>query len=565
MRTERATLTRRTTLRLILSAGGLGVLAACAAPASAPAPTTAAAQPPVAPTATAPAATAAPAATPGATAVSAPAAAQPAATSAPVSAAPKSGGTLRFGQVGDIVNLEPHFNQNTTSENTWLAYDRLTAYDTNWTPQPMLAEKWDLSPDARQIKVDLRKGVQFHNGRELTSDDVKYTFERIRDPKVGVGQYALQGQWFQTVETPDKYTVILTSDQPRPLVFDLFESLNIVDQQTIESPDAAMKSNGTGPFAFVEWAQGDHATWASNKNYWQTGHPYLDTIETRFFKDATALTLQLEAGALDAIRFPSKDDFVRLTADPNFKGLTYPSNVSAYAVGAGVYTPPLDRKAVRQALNYAIDRNRFVDAFLKGVGTPLSLPWDPAFPMYDASKVNYYTFDLDKAKSLLTQEGISDLHLEMIPSPTFPEGGSFCQMYQNDLAKIGVTLDIINLDQATWSDQVNNRKYRHLYFAASILNLSPGTIFSVSRPIGPQNNNEGYQSEQYSQLVNDLVLESDPQKLKQIYTQLNDILLDESFFMFIAPNAVLTVTKSNVQGVTPNMHGGWSLTNAYVG
>jgi peptide/nickel transport system substrate-binding protein len=317
-------------------------------------------------------AVAAPAATTGAPAVPTPEAARPAATSAVASTAPKSGGTLRFGQVGDIVNLEPQFNQNTTSENTWLAYDRLTAYDTNWTPQPMLAEKWDLSPEAMQIKIDLRKGVQFHNGRELTSDDVKYTFQRIRDPKVGVGQYALQGQWFQTVETPDKYTVILTSDQPRLLVFDLFESLNIVDQQTIESPDAAMKSNGTGPFAFVEWAQGDHATWAKNLNYWQSGQPYLDTVETRFFKDATALTLQLEAGALDAIRFPSKDDFVRLTADSSFKGLTYPSDVSAYAVGAGVYTPPLDNKAVRQALNYAIDRKRFVDAFLRGVGTPLS-------------------------------------------------------------------------------------------------------------------------------------------------------------------------------------------------
>ncbi len=577
MRTERSALSRRTMLRLVVSVGGLGVLAACSAPAAAPAPAAAsnstpaaaATTPPAVAAATAPAATAPAVSTPPASissvaTTSAPAA-TPGAAPAAASGAPTSGGTLRFGQVGDIVTLEPHFNQNTTSENTWLAYDRLTAYDANWTPQPMLAESWDLSADAKQIKLNLRKGVQFHNGRELTSDDVRYTFERIRDPKVGVGQYALQGQWFQTADTPDKYTVVLTSDQPRPLAFDLFETLNIVDQQTIESPDAATKSNGTGPFAFVEWAQGDHATWAKNKNYWQSGYPYLDNVETHFFKDATALTLQLEAGALDAIRFPSKDDFVRLTADPSFKGLTYPSNVSAYAVGAAVYTPPLDRKAVRQALNYAIDRKRFVDSFLKGVGTPLSLPWDSAFPMYDASKANYYTFDLDKAKSLLAQEGITDLHLDMIPSPTFPEGNDFCQMYQNDLAKVGVTLDIISLDQGTWSDQVNNRKYRHLYFAASILNLSPGTIFTVSRPIGPQNNNEGFQTDQYTQLVNDLVLESDPQKLKQIYSQLNDILLDESFFMFIAPNAVLTVTKANVQDVTTNMHGGWQLTDAYLG
>ncbi len=185
--------------------------------------------------------------------------------------------------------------------------------------------------------------------------------------------------------------------------------------------------------------------------------------------------------------------------------------------------------------------------------------------MYEASKANQYTFDLDKAKSLLSQEGITDLRLDMLPSPTYPEGSDFCQMYQADLAKIGVTLDIINLEQATWSDQVNNRKYRHLYFAASILNLSPGTIFSVSRPIGPRNNNEGFETEQYTKLVNDLTLEADPQKLKQIYSQLNDILLDESFFMFMSPNAVLMVTRANVQDVLPHLRGGWQLTDTWLG
>jgi len=546
-------MTRRTVLQLVVSATGLGVLAACGTPPAAPpAPTPAPPAPTVATKAAAPAA---------------PAATQVAVVTpvAKPAAAPRPGGTLRIGQLGDIVNLEPHFNQNTTSESTWLAYDRLTAYDTNFTPRPMLAESWDVSADAKRIKLNLRKGVQFHSGRELSSDDVKYTFERIRDPKVGVGQFALQGQWFQTVETPDKYTVILTADQPRPLVFDLLESLNIVDRQTVEGPDAATKSNGTGPFAFVEWVQGDHATWAKNKNYWQSGKPYLDTVQTMFFKDSTAMTLQLESGAVDAIRFPSKPDFARLSTNPSFKGLTYPANVSAYAVGAAVYTPPLDKKRVRQALSYAIDRKRFVDVILKGVGAPMSLPWAEGFPMYEASKANQYTFDLDKAKSLLSQEGIIDLRLDMLPSPTYPEGSDFCQMYQADLAKIGVTLDIINLEQATWSDQVNNRKYRHLYFAASILNLSPGTIFSVSRPIGPRNNNEGFETEQYTKLVNDLTLEADPQKLKQIYAQLNDILLDESFFMFMSPNAVLMVTRANVQDVLPHLRGGWQLTDTWLG
>jgi peptide/nickel transport system substrate-binding protein len=562
--------TRRKTLRLIVAASGIGVLAACGTPAP---PVTA---PTAAPPTTAAAPTLAPAAPPTQALAPAPTQAQTTATSAfptataveaPTSASgakPTTGGTLRIGQIGDLVNLEPHFFQNTTSENTWLAYDRLTQYDLQFKPQPMLAEKWDLSSDATQITLSLRPGVQFHSGRELTSDDVKYTFERIRDPKVGVGQFAIQGTWFNTVETPDKYTVVLKSDQPRPQVFDLLEQLNIVDRTSLESPDAATKLVGTGPFMLGEWSQGDHATFMRNPNYWQSGHPYLDSVRTSFLRDAAAMVLQLESGALDMIRYPSKQDFVRLTSNPSYQGITYPGNVSAYAVGVSVYTPPLDNKRIRQALNYAINRQRFSEVMLQGVGTSLSLPWAPGYPMYEASKENYYTFDLDKAKSLLNQEGVTSLSLDMIPSPTYPEGDAFCQMYQSDLATIGVTLNIINLDQGAWSDQVNNRRYRHLYYAASILNLSPGTLFTVSRPIGPTNNNEGYEDSTYANLVTDLTRETDPSKLSQVYSQINDILLDQSFFMFMAPNAVLMLARNAVHDVNPNAHGGWSLSDAWL-
>jgi peptide/nickel transport system substrate-binding protein len=535
------------------AASSFGLIAACGAPVpQRVAPTAAPAAPTVAP------------ASPATAAPSAPTSAAAAPTSVPAASGPKTGGTLRAGQIGDLVNLEPHFFQNTTSENTWLAFDRLTQYDLQWKPQPMLAESWDLSTDATQVKLKLRSGVQFHSGRELTSDDVRYTFERIRDPKIGVGQFAIQGQWFTSAETPDKYTVVLKADQPRPQVFDLLEQLNIVDQTSLQSADAATKLVGTGPFMLGEWAQGDHATFVRNPNYWQSGRPYLDNVRTSFLRDASAMVLQLESGAVDLIRYPSKQDFARLSGDNRYQGITYPGNVSAYAVGASVYTPPLDNKRVRQALNYAINRQRFSDVMLQGIGKPLSLPWAPTFPMYEASKESYYTFDLDRAKSMLAQEGVTSLSLDMIPSPTYPEGGDFCQMYQGDLAKIGVALNIINLDQGAWSDQVNNRRYRHLYYAASILNLSPGTLFTVSRPIGPTNNNEGYEDPTYATLVTNLTRETDPAKLSQIYSQINDILLDQSFFMFMAPNAVLMLAGANVRDVNPNARGGWSLTDAWL-
>ena len=133
---------------------------------------------------------------------------------------PRSGGTLRAALTADLPNLDPHINTTTAHENLFLAFDRLIQYDDQLQPQPMLAESWDLSSDLKQIKFNLRKGVQFHTGREFTSDDVKWNLLRVRDPKSPSVGFRNQSNWFTTIETPDKYTIILKSEQPRPALFD---------------------------------------------------------------------------------------------------------------------------------------------------------------------------------------------------------------------------------------------------------------------------------------------------------------------------------------------------------
>ena len=227
--------TRREVIGLALGGVAASLLAACSAPAPQAAPSTA----------TAPAAQ----------------------TAAPASSQPKAGGTLRVGLLGDPSNFDPHFIATGAILPTHLPFDHLTAYDDQRKPQPRLAESWDVSSDFKQIKLVLRQGVQFHSGRELTSDDVKYNLLRVRDPKVGVSQLRTLSSWFQTVDTPDKYTVVLGADQPRPAMFDLFEYLNIVDQTTMEgSPDDRKKLVGTGPFVLTEYQQGDHFSFTRNKN-----------------------------------------------------------------------------------------------------------------------------------------------------------------------------------------------------------------------------------------------------------------------------------------------------------
>ena len=125
----------------------------------------------------------------------------------------------------------------------------------------MLAESWEQATDGKSIKLNLRKGVTFHSGREFTSDDVKYNLLRVRDPKVGTGQLVGMSNWF-TIDTPDKDTVVLKSDVPRPTVFDMFEYFNIVDRELADGPDSKTRSGGTGPFSLIEWVAGDHISFA---------------------------------------------------------------------------------------------------------------------------------------------------------------------------------------------------------------------------------------------------------------------------------------------------------------
>ena len=156
----------------------------------------------------------------------------------PASSAPRSGGTLRVAISADPASLDGHLYAAGRFDTMWLIYDRLIEYDVELRPQPMLAESWDV-------------------------------------------------------------TIILNSEQPRPLVFDFFERLNMLDKNVMEGPDAKTRANGTGPFKFVEWIQGDHFATEKNSNFWMSGRPYLDGVRTLILKDQQGAVAQLEAGAVD--------------------------------------------------------------------------------------------------------------------------------------------------------------------------------------------------------------------------------------------------------------------------
>src|SRR5712691_7082090 len=537
---------RRTLIKLVTGGASTSVLAACG----------------VAPVAQAPAVTPAPAAStvaavaqPAVTMVTKPTAppAAPTPTSVP-QAQDKSGGILKQAMALEVVSLDPMLK--VQNDFAWIGvYDRLTVYDDTLKPQPMLAESWEISSDAKQVKFNLRKGVQFHSGREMTSDDVKYSLQRAANPKVAAAQYTGMASWFSGVDTPDKYTAIFKSDLPRPTIFDLLEFLNICDKDTLEGPDAKNSAVGTGPFKFVEWVPGDHVTLTKNPNYRQTGKPYLDGIQIPILRDQQAMATQLEAGALDIARLPNLIDFNRLKPDPKLQALLNPLTGAHYEAGFNLTMPPFDNKKLRQALSYAVDKKRFVDTILGGVGASESLPWLASSPAYEQSKQNFYAFDLDKAKAVLAESGVTNLEFDYMANPVNDQTTGFGQIYQSDLAKIGVKMNIKNYDGATWLDQVNGRKFFGIYMASgTYFNLSPSTAFTNGKAFNPDLNNSAFKSEKYLFFNDTATTETDPAKLKAAYSQLNDLELDEAFVFLITISPPTLLAKSNIQGIVWTAH-----------
>jgi peptide/nickel transport system substrate-binding protein len=463
---------------------------------------------------------------------------------------PKSGGTLRVGVGAEPANMDGQILAQPQRDVMWLFFDRLIELDPNDQPQPMLATSWELSSDGRQMKVNVRHDVQLHSGRELTSDDIKWSLDRTHDPTSGNGTLVSSTTLLQDIETPDKYTLILNLAQPWPGFFDVLETINIIDAQ---SPFKD-RPVGTGPFSFVEYTPGDHLRLARNQQYWQQGKPYFDEMLVKFFKDQQAMVAQLEGGAIDVVDSPPTPDAVRLQGDTNYQVLSNQYTGTYVMIAANVRKPPLDNKVVRQALNYAMDRDRFLSTAYSGFGDARMQIWPRTSPWYDPGTAHMYDFNLDQTRKLLEQAGVPDLETELTWRTNASESALVAQIYQADLARIGVKLDLKPLDAAVWNDYAISGQFGGLSIAnANGANLSMNAA-AVGTWVSPDNGITGFRSDAWSDLAKRVLSETDPAKQKAIAVELDQFLLDESWMMPLVSLPPKIIARRNVQGLSFNQH-----------
>ncbi|MBI9093370.1 MAG: hypothetical protein JEY71_00665 [Sphaerochaeta sp.] len=357
---------------------------------------------------------------------------------------------ITIGVDQEAIGIDPHIVTAFSSHRRLdLLYNRLVRLDSDLVVVPDLAESWDIPNNLTYI-FHLRKGVKFHNGREMVADDVKYSLERVMDPKT-----ASPGKSYLSlvtgVEVLDTYTVKLTLSAPLASLLDSLTSNNlaIVPKEAVEANGNLQKvAVGTGPFMLQEWVADNSMTLVKNPNYFVTGAPIVDKVIFRIIPEAASLLAGVKSGDLDiatindgaTIRQAKKTNDVVVMSKPGINVRTFGFNNTRV---------PFTDVRVRQAIAMTIDRNEIVAMAEFGMGTPSGpIPvaaTDWALPL---DKLPMNTPNYDKAKALLREAGYPDgFSFNIVCSATYEGGLDVAQVIQSELKNIGVTA---NLEVVEW-------------------------------------------------------------------------------------------------------------------
>ena len=363
---------------------------------------------------------------------------------------PKIGGTMTIGATAGIPQLDPHI---VTYANERLyfpgLYNGITEYTPSMEPAPCLAESWDVSEDALTYTWHLRKGVKFHNGRELEGEDIKWNFERCLDEELG-SQLRQNIQEVETIEVVDKYTVKMYLNTPSVILPMGAQELKIIAKECLEEINTAPV--GTGPYKYKDFIPDETLTLERYDDYWG-GKPYLDVVIITAIKDSTAALTALKTGQWDFFRGISTPDGASLQGDPNLVIVEPPISSSNMFWELDVTSPPFDNKIARQALSYAVDRQKIVDGPNFGYGrTSVTNNFIAEDHWAFNPNLTKYTYDLAKAKEMFDQAGIGpDTKLTWWTiAGSWPEWVQIGEILVESLKEIGLNMDIQQNEVGAW-------------------------------------------------------------------------------------------------------------------
>ena len=421
-------------------------------------------------------------------------------------------------------------------------FEGLTSIGPAGEVEPALAASWEISDDGKVYTFKLHEGVKFHDGSDLTAEDVKFSLDRARAEDSTNAQKGLFAQ-IDSVEAVDATTVKVMLKQPQgSFLYNLgWGDAVIVAPESAEGNKE--KPIGTGPFKFDNWAKGSSITIVKNPDYWGEAVA-LDKAEFRIIPDAAAAVPALLSGDVHAFpNMPAGDALPQIQSDSRFEvviGATEGETVLA----TNNKKAPFDNLKVRQAIAHALDRDAIMAAGSSGLGTPIGSHFSPANEAY-VDLTGTYPLDLDKAKALLKEAGYPDGFKATLklPPPAYARDGG--QVIASQLREIGIELEIIPVEWAQWLEQAFKGKD---YDLTIVSHTEPNDIGIYARKDYYFN----YDNPDFDKVIAELDVASDQAKRNELFKQAQEILAKDAVNGFLFQLPKVGVWDAKLEGMWEN-------------
>lgn len=483
---------------------------------------------------------------------------------------------IRVGYTQDAATLDPANHRSRISEGIIRnMYDGILARDDQMLVWPELAESFDQLDDVT-YEAKLRKGVMFHDGSEMTAEDVKYTFDRLTKEGAMGGQTSprksLLGPLVET-SVVDEYTVRFTLANAWPVFPRMLPFQEVVSKAFVEkvgTEGLATQANGTGPFKLVDWRQGDSVIMERFDGYYggadgiePVGPARTDRVIFRVIPESASRVAALLAGEVDLINELPVHAMKRVEDNPDTKVLKTLGTRSFFIL-LNTTKPPFDDARVRKAANHAVDKQIIIDRILNGLAVPIngilspqSFGHNPNLPAYD--------HDPEKAKQLLADAGYPDgIDVVLDAETPFKD---IAEALAASMASGGVRAKVQlwerNALRASWDPK--KPKEREMYFSSwGSGALDPAGIFVPVLRTDARGNRSGYSNAEVDRLLDAANGEADQEKRSQMYQDAQIIVNDEAPLVFLWLPQDIYGANARLEGWKPSGRGIIKLHDAYL-
>jgi len=470
--------------------------------------------------------------------------------------------TFRIAIGVDPDTLDPAQGTTTTVDNV-LDYvvEPLVTIDSSGKLVPDLAKSWETSADGKTLTFHLQQGVTFQDGTAFDASAVKWNLERLLDPNVRVprrGQLTV----IDSVDAPDASTVVLHLKQPAPALVGALSqtTVGIVSPASIDKDGNSYKNIvhpvGTGPYTYTSRRKGTDVVVTKYAGYWGE-KPYYDKVQFQIVPEATTRESLLLAGQVELIILPPTSDLPALQNNPRVKVLLGPSDRTIF-IAINTTKPVLSDKRVRQALNYAVDKQAIIKGVLFGAAEPMDAPLAPS--LFGYQSIGAYPYDPEKAKQLLADAGVApgSLTLDMMsPTGRYVQDFPASQAIANYLRDVGIKVSVRTMDWPTYVGTIlkpkdeNTTQLHLLGWAPSFMDASQ-QMQQFDCGQSPPNGlaTSFYCDQQVQSLLDSASSEVDPQKRADLYHQASQIIWNDAPWIFLWVQSFPMAYASNVTNIS---------------